>query len=120
MIHVLEDLPANVIGIEASGQVTSDDYERVIFPAIDDKQREHDKVRLMYVLGPEFDGYSAGAVWEDSKLLFKHPSSWEKIAVVTDEDWIRRSLSVFGWMVPGEVKVFANGDTSQARDWVTH
>jgi hypothetical protein len=120
MIQLIDGLPDNVIGLEAAGQVTSGDYENVIAPTIDAKQREHDKVRLIYVLGPEFDGYSAGAVWQDSKLLFKHPSSWEKVAIVTDEDWLRRSVSLFGWMVPGEVKVFANSDSTEARDWVTH
>jgi hypothetical protein len=26
---------------------------------------EHDKVRLLYVLGAEFTGFSGGAMWED-------------------------------------------------------
>jgi hypothetical protein len=120
MIQLIDGLPDNVIGLEASGQVTASDYEKVIAPVVDEKQHEYDKVRLMYVLGAEFDGYSAGAVLQDSKLLFKHPSSWEKVAIVTDEDWLRRSVSLFGWLVPGEVKIFANSDSTEARDWVTH
>jgi hypothetical protein len=119
MIHVLEDLPPNVIGLEAKGQVTSGDYEQVIAPAIDQKQREFDKVRLMYILGPGFEGYTAGAMWDDSKLIFKRPGSWERIAVVTDEDWIQRSIALFGWMAPGEVKVFPYKDEPRARDWVS-
>ena len=46
-------------------------------------------------------GYSGGAMLEDSKLVFKHPRAWEKVAVVSDDDWIRRSIALFGWMVPG-------------------
>src|SRR5262245_20675253 len=101
MIELLGGLPENVIGIEATGEVTSDDYERFILPAIDQKQREHEKVRMVYVLGPNFEGYTAGAFFQDGKLIFKHPLSWERVAVVTDEEWIRRSLAIFGWMVPG-------------------
>jgi stage II sporulation SpoAA-like protein len=119
MIEVLHDLPDNVIGLEAKGKVTSSDYADVIGPAIDAKQREFDKVRLMYVLGPGFEGYTPGAMWDDSKLIFKRPGSWERIAVVTDEEWVRRSIALFGWMSPGEVKVFDYGEEALAREWVS-
>jgi hypothetical protein len=118
MITVLQDLPANVIGLEASGKVTSDDYERTILPTIEKKQEEHEKVRLLYVLGENFEGYDAGAIWDDAKLAFKKPGSWERIAVVSDDDWIRRTVPLFSWMLPGDVKVFANSGLSEARTWV--
>ena len=35
MIELLEGMPANVIGLSASGKGTSDDYEQAVFPAID-------------------------------------------------------------------------------------
>ena len=34
MIRILEDLPKNVLGVEASGKVTDDDYEQVLIPAL--------------------------------------------------------------------------------------
>lgn len=118
MIRLLQDLPPNVIGLEASGKVTSDDYEETIVPSIEKKQDQFDKVRLLYLLGQGFEGYEAGAVWEDAKLAFKHPRSWEKIALVSDESWIGHAAGLFSWMIPGEVKVFATRDAEQARSWV--
>ena len=111
MIHVLQDLPDNAIGIEAEGKVTKEDYEGTIKPLIDEKQRAHDKVRLLYVLGDEFEGYTPGAIWEDS--------TWERIAVVSDHEWIRKSLSLFSWMVPGELKVYHTGEQGEARKWLS-
>lgn len=119
MIHVLQDLPDNAIGIEAEGKVTKEDYEGTIKPLIDEKQRAHDKVRLLYVLGDEFEGYTPGAIWEDSTLAFKRPGSWERIAVVSDHEWIRKSLSLFSWMVPGELKVYHTGEQGEARKWLS-
>lgn len=39
MIGVLPDLPPNVAGFRASGEVTKDDFEKVIFPEVK-KHRE--------------------------------------------------------------------------------
>jgi hypothetical protein len=120
MIQLLEDLPKNVIGLEAVGKVTSDDYEQTIVPQIEEKQREYDKVRLIYVLGPEYEGYTPGAMWDDSMLAFKRPGSWEKIAVVSDHEWLNRAIGAFSWMVPGEVKLFHDSELDAARNWVSN
>jgi hypothetical protein len=118
VIEVLPGLPENVIGIEAVGKVTDDDYKDVIVPLIDKKQQAHDKVRLIYVLGPEFDGYSAGALWDDAKIATKKPGSWEKLAVVSDEQWITRTLSLVSWAFPGEMKVFPMSERAAATTWI--
>ncbi len=88
-------------------------------PAVDAALRHRDKIRLLYVLGEEFDGYSAGAAWEDTKLGISHWSAWERIAVVTDRRLIGDSVKAFGWMLPGEVKVFGTADRTDAIAWVT-
>jgi hypothetical protein len=118
MITLLPGLPANVIGIEAAGKVERDDYEQTIVPQIDEKQRQFEKVRLLYVLGEAFEGYTAGAVWEDATLAFKHPGSWERIAVVTDDETLRKAIGLVAWMVPGEVKLFPVPELPAAKEWV--
>ena len=119
MIHVLDDLPPNVLGFEVSGKVTEDDYESTIIPQIEEKQRQFDKVRMLYITAEDFDGYSAGALLQDTKVAFKRPGSWEKIAFVSDEEWLRRAVRFLSWMVPGEVNVYSLADRERARDWVT-
>src|SRR6188472_1661708 len=89
MIRLLTDLPEGVVGIEAVGHVEADDYANVVEPAIQAALQHSDKVRLLYVLGEGFEGYSAAASWEDAKLGIGHWSAWERIAIVTDHDWIR-------------------------------
>ena len=118
MLELLSDLPDNVVGIKAIGDVEDDDYEGVLVPAIDELLTRYDKIRLLYVLGPEFDGYEADAVWEDMKLGMKTFTSYERIGVVTDSTLVRRSIQAFGWLMPGEVKVFGVADLSGARSWI--
>ena len=68
-------------------------------------------------LGDQFDGYSVAAGWEDTKLGIGHVSKWKRIALVTNHDWIRHTVGMFGWMVPGDVKVFPLQDQSAAMEW---
>jgi hypothetical protein len=118
MLELISDLPDGVLGITAVGQVDDDDYENVLIPAIEDQLSRHDKIRLLYVLGSDFEGYEMDAMWEDAKLGLKTFTSFARICVVTDASWIRRSISAFGWLMPGDVKVFAEAELGAARDWV--
>ncbi len=47
----------------------------------------------------------------------KHRSSWQRMALVTDKDWVRHGASAFGWLAPGELKLFEPSETDAARAW---
>jgi hypothetical protein len=119
MIEVIEGVPEGVVGLEAVGEVTSDDYESVAMPAITKARDVSDKVRLLYVLGDRFTGYTAGAMWDDTKLGLAHPFSWERVAVVTDVEHLRATVRGFGWLIPGEVKLFSTSELEDAKAWVS-
>jgi hypothetical protein len=119
MIKMLTGLPDNVVGFSAHGTVTAKDYEQHIVPAVEEVLVKHDKVRLLYQLGSGFDGFDVGAMWEDTKIGLSHLAAWERIAVVTDVDWIRMATKAFGFAMPGEVRVFSNAELDAARDWLT-
>ena len=118
-LQLIEGLPDHVLGVQAVGEVDDDDYEDVLEPAVEDRLSRHDKIRLLYVLGPEFTGYDSDAVWEDTKLGFKTFRSYERIAVVTDATWVRRSVKAFGWLIPGEVRLLPYDQIDAARTWIT-
>jgi hypothetical protein len=63
--------------------------------------------------------YSAGAVWQDTKLGLGQLRTWDRIAVVTDEDWIENSIHALDWAIPGDIKVFDPDDLDDARRWIT-
>lgn len=115
MLELIPDLPDQVLGIRAVEDVEDDDDALV--PAIEDRLSRHETTRFLDVLGPEVDGYEADAVWEDAKLGAKTFTSFERIAVVTDSTVVRRSVKAFGWLMPGEVRIFAVGDLDAATDW---
>jgi hypothetical protein len=118
MIELLPDLPDHVVGIVASGQVTASDYETVLVPAIEAKLAGHGKLRILYQLGPAFTGFTVGAMWDDLKLGVAHLKAWEKVAVVTDVDWIANATRLFGFAMPCPVKAFSNEKIAEAALWV--
>lgn len=119
MIKLIDGLPDNVIGARAVGKIESSDYDTVLDPAVKAAAAGGDKLRFLYVLGDDFDGYSAGAMWQDTKIGLEHWSKWERIAVVTDNDAYEDGIKIFGWMVPGEIKVFDNEEFEAAKAWVS-
>ena len=119
MIKQMTDMPENVLAFTASGTVTAKDYETVLTPAVEAVWARKEKVRFLYFLGADFDGFEAGAMWDDAKLGLKHYSGWERIAVVTDAGWIRTSIKVFSFAIPGHVRVFHNRELDEAITWVS-
>lgn len=121
MIERLPDMPAGTIGFRLSGEVSRADYDDVLIPALTEVFEDGD-VRCLCQLGPGFEGYEAGAVWEDLKtgarLGVGHLSAWKRTALVTDVDWVRHLAALFGWMTPGEMKLFPLGELEQAKAWV--
>lgn len=61
MIERLEDMPVGTIGFRASGHVTGDEYRDVLVPPLRE-QAEAGEVRIVYVIGPEFEKFEAGAL----------------------------------------------------------
>jgi hypothetical protein len=118
MLRLLDGLPANVLGVEATGKVTDDDYEQVLVPAVQELRSRHERIRFLYILGEDFGGWTLGAMWQDAKLGLKDPRAWERIAVVADEDWVQHMVKAFGWVIPGEVRAFGLDALETAKEWV--
>ena len=117
MIELLQDLPDGVVGVEAVGEVTPDDYETVLIPTFEAARAQHDEVRVVFVAGDRFEGFAAGALWDDTKYGFSHFKGWGRVALVTDIDWMRHLTNVFGWIAPKGIKVFPTSALDAAKAW---
>jgi stage II sporulation SpoAA-like protein len=118
MIEQLTGFPENVLGLRVSGHVTREDYQRVVIPAVDAALKREQKVNIYVQVDNDFSGLELGALWDDLKVGLGHLRQWERIAVVTDLEWIGNALKVFGFLKPGEVQVFPLGDADRARAWI--
>ena len=117
MIKLLRGMPPGVLGLEAIDDVEAEDYRNVVLPAVEAAIAEHGKVRLVYVLGHEFDEYEGEAAWEDLKLGVRNPTSFERIAVVTDARWAGPTLKILSILLPGQARSFPLADLDAAKRW---
>jgi hypothetical protein len=117
MIDRLKDFPENVLAFICRGKVSKADYDTVIVPAVRDALKSHDKLRLYYETAKDYS-IEPGAAWEDFKVGMEHLTRWERMAVVTDIDWIKHTIRFFSFLMPGEMKAFPSSEAAQARAWV--
>jgi hypothetical protein len=120
MVEQLEGMPAGTLGFRISGKINLDEYLLMLNP-IREKLERGEKVSFLVETAPDFSGLDMGALWEDLKVAgsvgLKYRSSWERIAVVTDKDWMRRGIAAFDWVIPGEIRVFPPDELQQAKAW---
>lgn len=118
MIEILQGFPDGVVAAQATGRVTRRDYDEVLIPAVEAAFAGRPKLRCYYQLGPGFAGMDAGAMWEDARVGLGHRAGWERVALVTDVEWIRHAAAAFRFLVPGEIRVFAIAEAAAARRWI--
>ena len=117
MMKQLHDFPGDVVAVVGAGHVTRADYDTVLIPAVERALKAHDRVRLYYEISQDF-AMTPGAIWEDFKVGMERLTRWERIAVVTDVDWIKQTVRLFSFLIPGMVKTFATSEAREARAWI--
>ena len=101
MLKKIYDMPAGTLGFEAVGEVDDDDVEKVLVPALRRWIAERGKVRLLYVLGSRLEEFEGDAVSENAKFLARHPTAFERVAVVSDEGWLAPAIKALSLLLPG-------------------
>jgi nucleotide-binding universal stress UspA family protein len=118
MIEVLNEFPPTIMGFACKSHVTKEDYEEVLTPAMRQALADYQKVRLYFQIESDFAGVEPGALWEDVKLGMEYLFRWDRIAVVTDVEWIRQTFKAFSRVIPCEARVFRLDEVSTAKEWV--
>lgn len=117
MFQTIKGLPGNVLGIEASGKVTHEDYRDVLIPLAEAMMRQG-PINMLYVLGADFSAYEPAALWDDGAFGVKHWHDFRRVAVVADAGWIRAAINVFRPIFPCEVRLFALSELDAAKEWI--
>jgi hypothetical protein len=118
MLKEIRHMPAGTLGFEAVGDVDDDDVEEVLAPALNAWMAQRGKIRLLYVLGPRMEDFEGDSVSENAKFLARHPTAFERVAVVSDEEWLRPAIKALSLFMPGEAKAFPVRQLTAAKTWL--
>lgn len=115
---VIDGLPRDVVALKAVGIITAQDYRDTLIPLIEEKLKEHKRLKFLIVLGEEYATYAADAAWDDMRFGISHWGDFSRIALVTDIGWMASATKLFAPLMGAQVAVFPMAELDEAKSWV--
>lgn len=119
MLKFLDNLPQNTVGLEVNGEVTKDEYDSIVVPKMEQLANQQGEINYIVVLKSGITSFTTGVWWDDFKMAVKHYSKWNKIAVVTDQQLVENVTNIFGFVFPGQHRVFKLNELDEAITWAS-
>ena len=79
---------------------------------------EGHKIRLLYLLGAQAREVEGDAMSADTGFRARYATKFDRVAVVSDEDWIRPAMRALSFLLPGKAKAFPVQDLADAKSWL--
>jgi stage II sporulation SpoAA-like protein len=117
VIEPIDDMPEGVLGFEGIGLITTEDYRDAMEGPVKAAGADGTQVSMLFLLGNRFEKFQGGAMWEDARFGLTKHVRWNRIAFVTDVDWLRRGSMAFRLMIPGKFKLFRLAELDAAKAW---
>lgn len=119
MIGILPDIPPNVAGFKATGDVTRDDYEKVVFPEIRRHVAAYGHLNFVFFVDTSLKNFSPGAWVRDIWMGLRDLGRWHKVAIVSDKEGIRQFTNTVSFLLPGEYRGFPALQLEDAIRWAS-
>ena len=115
MIQELKDTPNTMVGFRATGEITKEDFDSIVLPAVHELVKRTDKLNYLLVLDTALKNFTIGTWLKDAMLILNNIGKWNRAAIVSDCDDI--NTDIFSKVVPGEYKTFAHDKLDKAIIW---
>jgi hypothetical protein len=119
MISQLSNVPSNIVAFRASGEVTKEDFETDVFPAVNELVQRTGELNYLMVIDTDLKNFTGGAWLQDALLGLKKLGKWHRAAILTDSENINSFTNIFSVFVPGEFKGFKKKELDVAVQWVS-
>jgi SpoIIAA-like len=117
MIEVLSRGSGKVFGMNVSGKLLHQDYERFV-PMLEKLIQEHGAIRCLVEM-TDLHGIELRALWDEIKFDVRHARQIERCAVVGDKAWeawmTRLSRPIF---LNAEIRFFDQSEREKAWEWI--
>ena len=115
-IQLTEENGGRILGVHVSGKLAKADYEHFV-PEFDRLVRQHGKLRVLFDL-TGLHGWTAGALWEDTKFATHHFSDIERLAVVGEKKWHEGMATFCKPFTKATIHYFDHADAAEAGKWL--
>jgi hypothetical protein len=114
--HVHELVHEKFIEVDLNGKLTREDYEHFV-PDTERLIREQGKIRILVTMH-DFEGWNAGALWEDIKWDTRHFNDIERLAIVGEEKWQKWMAGFCKPFTTAKVRYFKFDELDAAYSWL--
>jgi hypothetical protein len=115
-IQLNEENGGKTLIVHVSGTLAAADYEHFV-PEFERLVREHGRVRVLFDM-TGFHGWTAGALWEDTKFAMHHFRDIDRLAAVGEKKWQEGMTTFCKPFTQATIRYFDHGDASDARRWL--
>ena len=106
----------NLLEVKLTGKLTKELYEE-LEPVVAKQVEEFGKLKLLVIM-QDFEGWTCGALWEDTKFDLKHWRDFEKLALVGDKKWEQGMAAFCKPFTSAKIQYFDLSKLSDAESWV--
>jgi hypothetical protein len=118
MIEFMQESGGKVLGVQAGGRLTEDDYNSRLTPRLESLIERFGKVRVLFYMDETFRGWDLKSAWANTILDVRHRADFEKIAVVGAPTWEEWCVKLAGLLMAGEIRTFPPEKLQQAWNWL--
>ena len=118
MIEQIKDLPSNMVGFRSSGEVTKDDFD-IVLEEVKKVVERTGKLNYLLFLDNSPADFTLGAWMQDAFLGIKNLTKWNRAAIVSDSEAVKKFTDAFSVIMPGEFKGFEKNQLQNAIDWTS-
>ncbi len=118
MIQQLIDTPNTMVGFKATHDVTKEDFDKIVLPAVAELVQRTDKLNYLLVIDTPLKNFTIGAWLKDAMLGLNNLNKWNRAAIVSESEGITNITEVFSKVVPGEFRCYTHNELDEAIQWV--
>ena len=119
MFEILPQSTGGLLAVRASGKLSVDDYERILFPKLNELFKVHKKLNMLVLFDEVFACWSSPqAAWDDAKIGLQHPNDFDNIALVGAPQWVEWGMKLYSLFVKGKLRLFTAGQGEEAFAWL--
>lgn len=119
MIVKIENVPDNMVGFQAIGEITKADFENKVIPEMEALVERTGKLNYLMVIDTALQNFTAGAWLQEVLTGVKNFTNWNRTAILSDSEVLKKITNVFSVIVPGEFRGFSKDQLETAVAWVS-
>lgn len=118
MIDLLPNLSDHVVAARITGDISADEFDAVIRPALATVLERYDKANVVLVLTGAEGTASARGLVAAGKLSLADLRQFHRLALVSDLEWVARATGMLRFIAPCSIRRFGESDWEEALQWV--